>query len=199
MLIMTSIIRVGQSKFVTIPIDEDSQERIMNCLQTLSELKVKEKAEEVFLHDTKAAYSKMLSAQEVWCLMWKLVCCGSCVDLGIFLEKGSGEEGEGDEGECYSVWRPFDVQAILEERGWWCYWCEFSRGQLFFVCKLTYVFDSTTPMLDVQLELVRFRTISSRVSVAYHNSLVSSNVLVSIFYTNCLSRIFWCCICGGVC
>ena len=69
MLIMTSIIRVGQSKFVTIPIDEDSQERIMNCLQTLSELKVKEKAEEVFLHDTKAAYSRMLSAQEVWCLM----------------------------------------------------------------------------------------------------------------------------------
>ena len=65
MLIMTSIIRVGQSKFVTIPIDEDSQERIMNCLQTLSELKIKDKAEEVFLKETKAAYSKMLSAQEV--------------------------------------------------------------------------------------------------------------------------------------
>jgi coatomer subunit beta len=67
MLIMTSIIRVGQSKFVTIPIDEDSQERIMNCLQTLSELRIKEKAEEVFLKETKAAYSKMLSAQEVRC------------------------------------------------------------------------------------------------------------------------------------
>ena len=62
---MTSIIRVGQSKFVAIPIDEDSQERIMNCLQTLSELKIKEKAEEVFLKDTKAAYSKMLTSQEV--------------------------------------------------------------------------------------------------------------------------------------
>lgn len=64
MLIMTSVIRVGQSKFVTIPIDEDSQERIMNCLQTLSELKIKDAAEEVFLKDTKAAYSKMINAQE---------------------------------------------------------------------------------------------------------------------------------------
>lgn len=62
---MTSVIRVGQSKFVTIPIDEDSQERIMNCLQTLSELEIQEKAEEVFLKDTKEAYSKMLRAQEV--------------------------------------------------------------------------------------------------------------------------------------
>ncbi|KAG2357927.1 adaptin N terminal region-domain-containing protein [Suillus spraguei] len=31
MLIMTSIICVGQSKFVTVPIDEDSNERILNC------------------------------------------------------------------------------------------------------------------------------------------------------------------------
>ncbi|KAG0702556.1 coatomer beta C-terminal region-domain-containing protein [Suillus ampliporus] len=45
MLIMTSIIRVGQSKFVTVPIDEDSNERILNCIQTLT-------------------YSKMLVAQE---------------------------------------------------------------------------------------------------------------------------------------
>ncbi|KAH8111863.1 coatomer protein [Phellopilus nigrolimitatus] len=64
MLIMASVIRVGQSKFVTIPIDEDSQERIMNCLQTLSELQIKAAAEEVFLKDTKAAYSKMIHAQE---------------------------------------------------------------------------------------------------------------------------------------
>ena len=65
MLIMASIIRVGQSKFVTIPIDEDSQERIMNCLQTLSEMQIKKDVEEIFLNDTKAAYSKMLHAQEV--------------------------------------------------------------------------------------------------------------------------------------
>lgn len=65
MLIMASVIRIGQSKFVTIPIDEDSQERIMNCLQTLSEMQIKEDAEEIFLNDTKAAYSKMIHAQEV--------------------------------------------------------------------------------------------------------------------------------------
>ena len=65
MLIMTSIIRVGQSKFVTVPIDEDSHERILNCIQTLSELEEKPSVHEIFLKDTKAAYSKMLGAQEV--------------------------------------------------------------------------------------------------------------------------------------
>ncbi|KAG6813715.1 hypothetical protein H0H92_008123 [Tricholoma furcatifolium] len=64
MLIMTSIIRVGQSKFVTVQIDEDSNERIMNCIQTLSELQTEPAVQEVFLNDTKAAYSKMLGAQE---------------------------------------------------------------------------------------------------------------------------------------
>jgi vesicle coat complex subunit len=65
MLIMTSIIRVGQSKFVTVPIDEDSNERILNCIQTLSELQEKSIVHDIFLKDTKAAYSKMLVAQEV--------------------------------------------------------------------------------------------------------------------------------------
>jgi coatomer subunit beta len=65
MLIMTSLIRVGQSKFVTVPIDEDSNERIMNCIQTLSELKADPYVHEVFLDDTKAAFTKMLGAQEV--------------------------------------------------------------------------------------------------------------------------------------
>ncbi|KAG0706699.1 armadillo-type protein [Suillus ampliporus] len=64
MLIMTSIIRVGQSKFVTVPIDEDSNERILNCIQTLSELQEKAIVHDIFLKDTKAAYSKMLVAQE---------------------------------------------------------------------------------------------------------------------------------------
>jgi len=71
MLIMTSIIRVGQSKFVAVQIDEDSNERIMNCIQTLSELESQPSVHEVFLEDTKTAYSKMLGAQEVcpptWC------------------------------------------------------------------------------------------------------------------------------------
>ncbi|KIP11707.1 hypothetical protein PHLGIDRAFT_82967 [Phlebiopsis gigantea 11061_1 CR5-6] len=64
MLIMASVIRVGQSKFVTVPIDEDSSERIMNCIETLSELQAKPVVHELFLKDTKSAYSKMLSAQE---------------------------------------------------------------------------------------------------------------------------------------
>ncbi|KAF7970467.1 hypothetical protein HWV62_23875 [Athelia sp. TMB] len=64
MLIMTSIIRVGQSKFVTVPIDEDSQERILNCIQTLSELEDTSAVQQIFLEDTKAAYTKMLGAQE---------------------------------------------------------------------------------------------------------------------------------------
>jgi coatomer subunit beta len=65
MLIMTSIIRVGQSKFVTVQIDEDSNERIMNCIQTLGELETQSAVHEVFLEDTKKAFSKMLGAQEV--------------------------------------------------------------------------------------------------------------------------------------
>jgi len=62
---MTSIIRVGQSKFVTVQIDEDSNERIMNCIQTLSELKSQPAVQEMFLEDTKTAFTKMLGAQEV--------------------------------------------------------------------------------------------------------------------------------------
>jgi vesicle coat complex subunit len=64
MLIMASVIRVGQSKFVTVPIDEDSSERIMNCIETLSNLQDKPVVHELFLKDTKSAYGKMLSAQE---------------------------------------------------------------------------------------------------------------------------------------
>jgi len=45
--------------------DEDSNERIMNCIQTLSELEAQPAVHEVFLEDTKMAYSKMLGAQEV--------------------------------------------------------------------------------------------------------------------------------------
>ena len=86
MLVMTSTIRVGQSKFTTTPIDEDSSERILNCIQTLSELEVKPVVHDIFLSDTKAAYSKMVAAQEV-CL-----CCGYCLGGShIRAEKSSGE------------------------------------------------------------------------------------------------------------
>jgi vesicle coat complex subunit len=65
MLIMVSIIRAGQSNFVSVPIDEDSNERIMNCIQTLSELEQKGIIHDIFLRDTQAAYTKMLGAKEV--------------------------------------------------------------------------------------------------------------------------------------
>lgn len=61
---MTSIIRVGQSKFVTVQIDEDSNERIMNCIQTLSGLQTEAVVHDIFLEDTKTAFTKMLTAQE---------------------------------------------------------------------------------------------------------------------------------------
>ena len=77
MLIMASVIRVGQSKFVTVPIDEDSTERIMNCIQTLSELESKPPVHEIFLKDTKAAYSKMVAAQEV---------CGFCYEIILMVD-----------------------------------------------------------------------------------------------------------------
>ncbi|KIM19845.1 hypothetical protein M408DRAFT_334243 [Serendipita vermifera MAFF 305830] len=64
MLIMTSIIRVGQSKFVTVPIDEDSQERVMGCIRVLSEMTLNKTVNEIFLLDTKAAYAKMVATEE---------------------------------------------------------------------------------------------------------------------------------------
>jgi coatomer subunit beta len=64
-LIMTSVIRVGQSKFSAVPIDEDSQERIMNCIETLAQLQGSKVMNEVFLEDTKAAYTRMVATEEV--------------------------------------------------------------------------------------------------------------------------------------
>lgn len=63
MLMMASIIRVGQSNFVTLPIDEDSSERILNCIQTLAQLSTSAPAQSIFLSDTKAAYTAMVSAE----------------------------------------------------------------------------------------------------------------------------------------
>ena len=65
MLIMTSVIRVGQSKFAAAPIDEDSQERIMNCIQTLSQVTDTSAVTNIFLHDTKAAFANMVATEEV--------------------------------------------------------------------------------------------------------------------------------------
>jgi coatomer subunit beta len=65
MLIMTSIIRVGQSKFVSVTIDEDSADRILQCIQTLSELEENKVVKEIFMVDTKTAYAQMLHNEEV--------------------------------------------------------------------------------------------------------------------------------------
>jgi coatomer subunit beta len=65
MLMMVSIVRVGQSKFSAIHIDEDSQERIMNCIETLARMQPSEAAGEVFLRDTKPAYTKMVAFEQV--------------------------------------------------------------------------------------------------------------------------------------
>ena len=64
MLTMSSIIRVGQSHFVKTRIDEDSTDRIMTCFRALAEYKQLKDIEDVFLVDTKTAYTTMLAAED---------------------------------------------------------------------------------------------------------------------------------------
>lgn len=64
MLIMISIIRVGQSQFVKSPIDEDSVDRIMSCVRSLSEFTEKKELEKVFLDDTRKAFRTIVQTEE---------------------------------------------------------------------------------------------------------------------------------------
>jgi coatomer subunit beta len=64
MLIMISIIRVGQSQFVKAPIDEDSIDRIMSCVRSLAEFAEKKELETVFLDDTRKAFRAMVQVEE---------------------------------------------------------------------------------------------------------------------------------------
>lgn len=64
MLTMSSILRVGQSQFVKTKIDEDSMDRIMSCFRALAEYKSIKDIEDVFLQETKLAYTTMLSAED---------------------------------------------------------------------------------------------------------------------------------------
>ena len=64
MLIMISIIRVGQSQFVKAPIDEDSVDRIMSCIRSLAEFAQKKDLEKVFLDDTRKAFRAMVQVEE---------------------------------------------------------------------------------------------------------------------------------------
>lgn len=67
MLIMTSIIRVGHSQFAATPIDEDSEERIMTCLQTLGRLPTSPaegaEAAQAFLDDSRSAFARVLERE----------------------------------------------------------------------------------------------------------------------------------------
>ena len=63
-LTMSSIIRVGNSQFVKLAIDEDSVDRIMNCFRAVAEFKEIKEVEDVFLKDTKLAYTTMLVAED---------------------------------------------------------------------------------------------------------------------------------------
>ncbi|KAK9476200.1 adaptin N terminal region-domain-containing protein [Lipomyces japonicus] len=64
MLILISILRVGQSQFAKAPIDEDSVDRIMSCIKSLSDLQQTELVDEVFLQDTHAAFRAMVVAED---------------------------------------------------------------------------------------------------------------------------------------
>ncbi|KAI9766078.1 MAG: coatomer subunit beta [Geoglossum simile] len=64
MLIMISIIRVGQSQFVKAPIDEDSIDRIMCCVRSLAEFSQKKYLETVFLNDTRKAFRAIVQVEE---------------------------------------------------------------------------------------------------------------------------------------
>lgn len=64
MLIMISIIRVGQSQFVKAPIDEDSVDRIMSCVRSLAEFSERKELETSFLDDTRHAFAAMVAVEE---------------------------------------------------------------------------------------------------------------------------------------
>ena len=64
MLIMISIIRVGQSQFVKAPIDEDSTDRIMSCVRSLGEFGARKELESIFLEDTNNAFKAMVQDEE---------------------------------------------------------------------------------------------------------------------------------------
>lgn len=64
MLIMTSIIRAGQSPLSKQPIDEDSIDRILSCLKSLTDFEANTQLEGVFLKDTKKAFSAIIRVED---------------------------------------------------------------------------------------------------------------------------------------
>jgi coatomer subunit beta len=64
MLILVSIIRVGQSQFVKAPIDEDSVDRIMSSVHVLAEFSERKALTQAFLEDTRHAFRAMVQVEE---------------------------------------------------------------------------------------------------------------------------------------
>lgn len=64
MLILISIIRVGQSKFVKAPIDEDTVDRILSCIRSLAEFEQRKELEAVYLSDTREAFRAMIQVED---------------------------------------------------------------------------------------------------------------------------------------
>ncbi|EGF82244.1 hypothetical protein BATDEDRAFT_19102 [Batrachochytrium dendrobatidis JAM81] len=64
MLIMTSIIRVGRSHFVTAHIDEDSSSRIQGCLRVLSSTPAEPIMVDAFLKDCRNAFTNLVISHE---------------------------------------------------------------------------------------------------------------------------------------
>ncbi|KAL4937024.1 hypothetical protein BDV06DRAFT_203779 [Aspergillus oleicola] len=64
MLIMISVIRVGQSPFVAAPIDEDSVDRIMTCVRSLAEFSERKELETTFLEDTRKAFRAQVQVED---------------------------------------------------------------------------------------------------------------------------------------
>lgn len=64
MLIMISILRVGQSQFAKAQIDEDSVDRIMACVRSLAAFTEKKELETVWLEDTRKAFRAMVQVEE---------------------------------------------------------------------------------------------------------------------------------------
>ncbi|ORY75426.1 adaptin N terminal region-domain-containing protein [Protomyces lactucae-debilis] len=64
MLIMASIIRVGQSPFSKSPIDEDSMDRILACLKSLTDFQQEKEIEGAFLQDSKDAFTAIVGVED---------------------------------------------------------------------------------------------------------------------------------------
>lgn len=63
LLIMVSILRIGESGFVARRIDEDSADRILSCIRFLTDDNDRESIEKGFLEDTKEAYKSQVETE----------------------------------------------------------------------------------------------------------------------------------------